>query len=382
MTHGPERRPDPRLGVIVVCGMPFGGSPPFADTHLARALGALHPVLVVDQPTAVHRAPRRLRPRLRPLPGVAGSWLLEPVALPANERPPTAWASDAWLSLQIERSARRVLPQARAMVTLSPARGLLRGVQRDRTVYWRRDLAAHYRYAASVRHIRARSDSLLRRANLVTAVSPHLVAESRVANPAAVLLPNGSDVAHFGARRLARPANFPVAADRPVLGYVGAVSWRIDHELLAAVAASRPDWAIVLVGPVDGPIAQAPNIYPVGLVCYEELPAWTQAFDVGIVPYRLEEFNRASFPLKVFDYLASGVPVATTDLPALRGLGQPVRSATDAAGFVGAVDELLAHPPGRAACRELAAANSWDERARRLVGLLHNLDEMPLSVAS
>lgn len=355
--------------------MPFDGSPPFADTHLARSLAKLAPVLVVDLPKAIHRSPRRVRPRLRPLRGApTESWVLEPVALPANERSATAWASDAWLAVQIERAARRVLPANRVLVTLNPTRGMLPGIRRRATVYWRRDLAAHHRYAASVGLVRARSDALVRRAQLVTAVSPQLVSESRTANRQSYLVQNGSDLDHFGRSPTVRPRALPVAEGRPVLGYVGAVSWRLDHDLLARICAARPDWSVVLVGPVEGKLPQAPNLHAVGAIPYDELPEWTQAFDVGIVPYNQDEFNRASFPLKVFDYLASGVPVVSTALPALSDLGPTVRLARNAEEFTEETAALLADMPSAAECRTLAAANSWDNRASCLLELIAQLD--------
>src|SRR6185295_8531118 len=123
---------------------------------------------------------------------------------------------------------------------------------------------------------------------------------------------------------------------------------------------ARPDWHVVLVGKVEGPLPVRPNLHAVGSVAYEQLPRWTRSFDVGLVPYRLDDFNCASFPLKVFDYLASGVPVVATDLPALRDLGRPVRVAAGA-GFVDAVEATLRDPARADECRELAAANSWLE---------------------
>jgi teichuronic acid biosynthesis glycosyltransferase TuaH len=348
--------------------MPFGGSPPFADTHLGRAMATLHPTLVVDRPRPLHRHPRPLRPQMHRLPGAPGSWVLQPVALPASERPASAWASDTWMAWQIEQAARRVLPARRALVTFSPARGLLRAVKRELTVYWRRDLAAHRRYSPSPRHLRARNAELVRRADLVTAVSPSLVADSRPANPRAYLLPNGSDVAHFG-QPARRPPNFPDVGPGPVLGYVGAVSWRVDLELLDELCALRPDWNVVLVGKVEGAVPVRRNLHAVGSMPYERLPQWTSAFDVGLVPYRLDDFNEASFPLKVFDYLASGVPVVATDLPALRDVGEPVRVAPPER-FVDAVEATLREPRRPDRCRELAAANSWLERARQLDALM------------
>ena len=171
---------------------------------------------------------------------------------------------------------------------------------------------------ASVPHIQSRHEQLLRSADLVTAVSPTLLEDSLAANRRAFLLPNGADIAHF-----ARPSPPPAALDGrgTMVGFVGAVSWRVDMALLEGIARRRPAWTIVLVGRVTVPVPRLDNLLVVGDRPYEELPGWVQRFDVGIVPYTDAAFNRASFPLKVFDYLASGVPVVAAPLPGAGGSG-------------------------------------------------------------
>jgi glycosyltransferase involved in cell wall biosynthesis len=349
--------------------MPFDGTPPFSDTHLPRALSERRPVLVVDPPLGVHRwrpgQPLRSAARLERLGDRL--WRFRPLALPGRDRALSALASDRLIARQVERAARRVLPARRVLVTFSPARGWLDGLRREVSVYWRRDMAAQSHYVTSVRHTRARHRKILQRADLVTAVSPELVADAKRDNPRAVLLPNGADVGHF-ARRAAPP---PVLARRsPVIGYAGAVSWRVDVGLLDEVARARPDWSVVLVGEVSVPVPRRPNLVVVGARPYDELPAWVQSFDVGLIPYTGAAFNRASFPLKVFDYLASGVPVVSSPLPALDSLSPCVRLAEGAAATVSAIEAALRCGPSPELCRSLAASNSWQARAEALESLV------------
>jgi glycosyltransferase involved in cell wall biosynthesis len=296
-------------------------------------------------------------------------WSFRPFALPGRDRPGLALASDPIIAGQIEWAARQVLPARRALVTFSPARGWLTGVRRDLVVYWRRDAAAQPHYVPSVRLAKSRHRRLLRQADLVTAVSPQLVEEARHTNPRAFLVPNGADVEHFR-----DPVTRPDLMTRrsPVIGYLGAVSWRVDVGLLEAVARARPDWTIVLVGQPSVDIARLPNLLSVGGQPYNELPGWAQAFDVGLVPYTNASFNRASFPLKVFDYLASGVPVVASPLPALAGLDPCVRLADGASGFTAAIEAMLHDGPSPEACRELAERNSWDARAALLEHLVED----------
>jgi glycosyltransferase involved in cell wall biosynthesis len=349
--------------------MPFAGSPPFSDTHLPRALARRRPVLVIDPPESVHRwrlgEPLSLQHRLRQADD--DLWTFRPLSLPGRDRRGFALASDPFIAAQIAWAARQVLPPRRALITFSPTRGWLSGVRRDVLVYWRRDAAAQPHYVRSVRLARARHRRLLRDADLVTAVSPELVEEARRTNPHAYLVPNGADVEHFS-----RVASTPDVLTRqgPVIGYLGAVSWRVDIGLLEAVARLRPEWTIALVGHVSVDIARLPNLLMFGGQPYQDLPGWAQAFDVGLVPYTGASFNRASFPLKVFDYLASGVPVVASRLPALVGLDPCVRLAEGPEGFVEAIDDMLVNGPQAQRCRELAARNSWDARAARLEELV------------
>jgi glycosyltransferase involved in cell wall biosynthesis len=359
----PERapRPQPDWDAIVVCSMPFGGDPPFADTHLARALAEHRRVLVVDLPS---RRPGewglgRVGPNL---------WRLRPFAPPGCDRPVLASLADPALVAQVEVAARRVLGQRRSLVTFSAPRGALWGLRREVTVYWQRDVVANPHYTRSVGHVRRRHRSLARRADVVTAVSPAVVEELRALNPAARFLPNGADVAHFS-----RPAPDPGRAQLPpgpVVGYLGAVSWRVDLELVAEMAVRRPSWSFVLVGARSVTVPELPNLHATGAVPYQAIPGWAQRFDVGFVPYVDNHFNQGSFPLKVYEYLAAGVPVVSTPLRSLAGLHPHVRTAATPDGLLEACEAALREGPRPDECRDLAALNSWSARAEDLAALV------------
>jgi teichuronic acid biosynthesis glycosyltransferase TuaH len=94
---------------------------------------------------------------------------------------------------------------------------------------------------------------------------------------------------------------------------------------------------------------------------------------VGLTPYTDSSFNRASFPLKTLEYLASGLPVVATDNPAARWLDTTlVDVAESAASFAELVQRRLEDPRDheRSARRSLAARHTWDVRARALLDTL------------
>jgi teichuronic acid biosynthesis glycosyltransferase TuaH len=161
-----------------------------------------------------------------------------------------------------------------------------------------------------------------------------------------------------------------------VVGFVGHLGDRIDADLIAAVA--DRDCTVLLVGPrqrtstpglLDALLAR-PNVCWVGPQDYADLPSVLAAADVWMVPYGDTDFNRASFPLKLLEYLAAGRRVVATDLPAVRWLDTDLVSvAATASGFADAVQAALAEPltaaeSGRRV--EFASRHGWPERVRLL----------------
>jgi teichuronic acid biosynthesis glycosyltransferase TuaH len=121
-----------------------------------------------------------------------------------------------------------------------------------------------------------------------------------------------------------------------------------------------------------------PNVHYVGAVPFEELPQWFARIDVGLTPYADTAFNRASFPLKTLEYLAAGLPVVSTDLPASRRLAEEsagIQLAGDRQAFADAVVKSAADeaaPDVVAQRRSVATRHSWATRAEtftRLAGL-------------
>jgi len=184
----------------------------------------------------------------------------------------------------------------------------------------------------------------VREADVVFAVSSPLVDLWRGQGADPILLPNGCDAAAF--RRVDDAASPPdVLLPRPIVGFSGHLSDRIDIGLLEAVAATGV--SLLLVGPrqrtVDARVFERllarPNVQWVGARKFEELPSYLSLMDVGITPYSQSDFNRASFPLKTLEYLAAGLPAVVTDLPAAQSLSSVVRACSGRDDFVqGVVD--------------------------------------------
>lgn len=214
--------------------------------------------------------------------------------------------------------------------------------------------------------MRARELDLANRADVVVACSLPLAEQLRERGVEAVYVPHGCDEASF--------AGGPVPADlaplpRPIVGYVGSLNFRIDPTLLGAAADAAAPGTLVVIGGRFGPsadpalagVARRANVVALGHRDAERLPSYLAALDVGVVPYADLAFNRKSFPIKVLQYLAAGVPVVSTPNGATDELAPHVGIATDAASFRSAVQAAIGQrgPEADGARRAVAGARPW-----------------------
>ncbi len=192
--------------------------------------------------------------------------------------------------------------------------------------------------------------------------------------------PSSVDVAHFArARRHAFDPADQASIPRARLGFYGVIDERMDYELIEGVAAARPDWHLVMIGPTakidPGSLPRAANIHYLGPKTYPELPAYVGGWDVAILPFARNDATRFISPTKTPEYLAAGKPVVSTSIrDVIRPYGQQglARIADSVRDFVGAVESALKDDlVERVKAADAFLANmSWDgtwARMRRLI---------------
>ncbi len=230
-----------------------------------------------------------------------------------------------------------------------------------------------------------REEGLLAQADLVFTGGQSLYEAKRGRHPSVHAFPSSIEAAHFAQAREAQPEPVDQAGiPRPRLGYFGVIDERIDLDLLAALADSRPEWQIVLLGPVvkidPVTLPRRENLRYLGMKSYAELPAYLAGWDVALLPFARNESTRFISPTKTPEYLAGGCPVVSTSIrDVVRPYGELglVEIADEPGEVVMAIERCLAavSDSGRRdrwLCRvdELLAGGSWDRTHRSMSDLI------------
>ena len=194
--------------------------------------------------------------------------------------------------------------------------------------------------------------------------------------------PSSVDRAHFAQARgvMIDPADQAGLA-HPRLGFYGVFDERIDLGLIAAVADARPDWELVMVGPVvkisDDDLPRRANIHWLGGRTYNELPAYLSGWDVALMPFAINAATRFISPTKTPEYLAAGVPVVSTPIRDVKRHYERiagVRIAGTAEQFIAGCEAQLAlRTSGDRWLAEvdgLLSTMSWDITQARMAALI------------
>jgi UDP-galactopyranose mutase len=223
---------------------------------------------------------------------------------------------------------------------------------------------------------------LLARADLVFTGGYSLYEAKRDRHAAVHAFPSSVDVAHFGrARRGIEEPLDQRALPRPRFGFYGVIDERMDLDLIAAVADARPNWAIVMVGPIvkidPTDLPRRPNLHYLGAKTYAQLPGYLSTWDVALMPFAINAATRFISPTKTPEYLAAGRPVVSTaivDVQRHYGGLAGVVIAEDAVAFVEACEAALrlsqAPDSWRGEVDAMLAGMSWDSTQQAMVALI------------
>jgi glycosyltransferase involved in cell wall biosynthesis len=360
---------------------------PTNQHHLMSRLAADNRVLFIEslglrRPQLagrdVKRIVKRLRRGLAPArPTPEGVHVLSPLVLPLHSQPSVRALNARLLPALVQRSLKHLNFTDPILWAYVPqAEALLAALQPSLVVYHCvDDIAAQPGVdGASFRAAEARFAA---RADLVLASAPALAARMSTLNDNVLYAPNVADTAAFATALQPGPVDPAIdALPHPRIVFTGAVvATKLDVALIVDVARARPDWSIALVGPTGmgdpstdvSALRDVPNIHLLGGRHHTALPDVLRGADAGIIPYASNQLTASIFPMKVYEYLAAGLPVVATALPALQDI-DAIATAPDAPAFVAALDEALTHTGEheRVARSQAAAAHSWDARLAQI----------------
>jgi len=192
----------------------------------------------------------------------------------------------------------------------------------------------------------------------------------------ALVVPNGMDAP-------GDIANWPVPGrlktlPRPIVGYCGNLSHRIDWDLIEYLSEAQPNWSIVLIG--EGAkderharVVARPNVHALGVLPYEIAQRHIAAFDAAMIPHEASTLSEHMNPLKLYVYRSMGIPVVSTKIANLDDLADEIRTADSPEAFVTGLEEAIAETRARGRVFPSAAAIasfSWSSRAADIWGHL------------
>lgn len=390
-------------GQNIVCFAKDWFEDPTSNNHVMRVLARTNQVLwlnsiatrrpdftsagdvgkIVDKLRSFARGPRRVADGLDVYTPIVLPFPHSPVARRINQR--------------ILRTSVAALRRTRGMEpfqlwtflpTAAPYAGAL---GESLLVYYCIDEWSHF-HALDRARIVAMERELCRRADVVFATSHPLLEAKRAHNPETHLALHGVDQAHF-ARALAAETQVPddiARLPRPVLGFIGLIEDWVDLDLVADLAARRPDWSIALIGKakVDtARLAGLRNVHLLGRKPYAQLPGYCKAFDAALIPFVVNELTRNVNPIKLREYFSAGLPCVSTEIPAVRdyaergagGGDHPLAGAcfvaSDRAGFHDAIVRALAgdSPAARHRRSNAMIAETWERRVAEVAATVQRV---------
>ena len=364
--------------------------------HVAVAMAQLgHRVLYVEsvglRPPRLEgqdlgRIWRRLRRGLRPPRRVAeGIWVWSPLLIPAAYGGWKQSMNQFVFGVLLELWRRLLGFKPDLFWTYNPLTGLLLALPQDKyrqlVYHCVDDLTAQPCMPSAL--IAEKEQCLCSASDQVFVTSPELLRTRSRFSRHIRYDPNVADVEHFAQARspgLPWPLEFSDLPNGPKLGFVGAVSaYKLDLNLLEALAKHRPDCQIVLIGRVGegdpdtdlSKLLNCSNVHLLGPRPYAQLPRYLKAFDLGLLPCPINNYTRSMFPMKFFEYLAAGLPVIATRLPALEEYGHLARLCASQAAFLDAVDATLEsisdHSDAALTLDELPARCSYRGRTQAML---------------
>jgi UDP-galactopyranose mutase len=335
--------------------------------HLLSRLAAAHPVFFIEEPELDSEGPVRWE-RSTPQPNVVVLRPRTPIPGPGFTAEQLAALAPLIADLAIELEDRQLVAWLYTPLALPLAQALGPGL----VVYDCMDELSLFLGAPP--ELLSREAALLEYADVMFTGGPSLYRAKQARHPNLHCFPSSVDAGHFHSARDgssgAVEAEDQASLPHPRLGFYGVIDERLDIQLLDFVARRRPEWQIVLVGPVVkidlAELPRRPNIHYFGQRSYDDLPRYLVGWDVCLLPFALNDATRFISPTKTLEYMAAERPIVSTPIT---DVAEPYRDVvylgTTPEEFLAACDAALGASAGERArrasrMREVLAGTSWN----------------------
>ena len=218
---------------------------------------------------------------------------------------------------------------------------------------------------------------LFKKCDFVIATAEELMKSKSNYNSKIYTVPNGADISHF----LSTQDNNKKIShelknlEGPIIGYIGSIFDWLDKDWIFEAAKAHPDWNFIFIGPIETDISflkNTNNIHFFGPRPYSILPEYLKGFNVATIPFVFNDVTLRASPIKFYEYLASGIPIVSTNLPDLRPMKDYAYLANNSAEYIEFLNEALNNDSDKMKNKrmEISRKFSWSTRFEKIDHLI------------